>query len=87
MSFGAWKRQQKKQWSRTSNFLAVLNLELNTDSVQKMEPEKMIREMGVLQGALGFLGPRDLLSRSTCQVFLISMRTEGSASESFFEVL
>ena len=85
--FGAWKRQQKKQWSRTSNFLAVLNLELNTDSVQKMEPEKMIREMGVLQGALGFLGPRDLLSRSTCQVFLISMRTEGSASESFFEVL
>ena len=72
VSLGAWKKttEKKQQWSQTSNFLAVLNLELNTDSVQKMEPEKMIREMGVLQGALGFLGPRDLLSRSTCQVFL-----------------
>ena len=71
--FGSLKKkttEKKQQWSQTSNFLAVLNLELNTDSVQKMEPEKMIREMGVLQGALGFLGPRDLLSRSTCQVFL-----------------
>ena len=43
---------------------------------------------GCFAGGIGFfLGPRDLPSRSTCQVFLISMRTEGSASESFLKFL